>query len=84
MLPRLAAIVSITTRVITFSCFPIMRKISRVNGTKVISVTSLVMIILQKKHRSTSVTERLRQTSRPLQQIMSQLSKGAQPLKTEL
>ena len=52
MLPRLAAIVSNTTRERTEPVWRTLRVTSRVNGTKVIKVTSLVMTILLKKHLS--------------------------------
>ena len=52
MLPRLAAIVSNTTRERTEPFWLTPRVTSRVKGTKVIKVTSLVMTILLKKHSS--------------------------------
>ena len=60
MLPRLAATVSTTTRVSTRSSRPSIRNTSRVKGTKVMRVTSLVITMLQKKHSSTSTADRLR------------------------
>ena len=52
MLPRLAAIVSNTTRERTEPFWLTPRVTSKVKGTKVIKVTSLVMTILLKKHSS--------------------------------
>ena len=60
MLPRLAAMVSSTTTFRTRSSSPIMRNTRMVKGTKVMSVTSLVITMLHPKHRSTMVTESLR------------------------
>ena len=53
ILPRFAAMVSSTTIFSTRSSLCTMRNTRRVKGTKVISVTSFVMIMLQKKQSST-------------------------------
>ena len=58
MLPRLAAMVCMVTTGIIFSFFPTISKITMVNGTKVISATSLVMIILEKKQSATNIPAR--------------------------
>ena len=58
MLPRFAAIVSITTSLRIRSSRPIMRKTRIVKGTKVINATSFVITILLKKHKNTSTNDR--------------------------
>lgn len=56
MLPRLAAMVSMT--IIKITLFESMHfRNSRVRGTKVISVMSLVMTIDEKKHTKISIRE---------------------------
>ncbi len=57
MLPRLAAMVISTTIRQVIKVMPAFLKIMIPNGTNVISATSLVMNMLLKKHRNTSVTE---------------------------
>lgn len=53
MLPRLAAMVCRTTTGISLSSRRIIFSSSMAKGTKVISATSLVMNMLEKKHRRT-------------------------------
>ena len=60
MLPRLAPIVSSTTSFTIRSSLPVMRNTSIVKGTKVSSVTSLVMIMLEKKQSSTMTADSAR------------------------
>ena len=56
MLPRLAATVCNTTTGMARSFRPQRSRARRAKGTKVIRATSLVMIMLVKKHSSTSVS----------------------------
>ena len=57
ILPRLAAIV--TSTIVISSCFflPHIMNSSIANGTKVMSATSLVMNMLEKKHSITSTAD---------------------------
>ena len=57
MLPRLAATVCRTMTGISRFCCPVMDRTRTVNGTKVISATSLVISMLRKKHRNTRTAE---------------------------
>ena len=60
MLPRLAAMVSRTiTGIRNFFCSA-MDRTSMVNGTKVISATSLVISMLKKKHRKMKSADSIR------------------------
>ena len=54
MLPRFAAIVCITTTNIISSLRPAIFNVRIANGTNVISETSFVINILQKKHKNTN------------------------------
>ncbi len=63
ILPRLAAMVCITTRgskSLALCSSPVIPSTVKVKGTKVISATSLVISMLEKKHRSVSRSTRLR------------------------
>ena len=55
ILPRLAATVCSTTTKASRSCRPVRHRISTVKGTKVMSATSLVMSMAEKKHSSTNI-----------------------------
>ena len=81
ILPRLAAIVSST---ISFSTFPsifTIRKTRTVKGTNVISVTSLVMIILQ-KNKGAPGTQTAAANCQPVSAASVQAGKNAQRLKS--
>ena len=60
ILPKLAAMVSSTTIFSTVCTLPPIRSTRSVNGTKVISATSLVITILLKKQSTTMTAENLR------------------------
>lgn len=58
ILPKFAATVSITAIGISLSDFPDIFNVVTVNGTKVMSATSFVIIIAQKKQSSPKISER--------------------------
>ena len=63
MLPRFAPIVSRTASFTIRSSCPVIRNTSMVNGIKVSNVTSFVIIMLEKKQRSTIIADRARRLS---------------------
>lgn len=78
ILPRLAATVCSTTRGTTSQSCPAMCSTIRAKGTKVISDTSLVMTMLQKKGRNTRANIILRVVSvRRSRQLPSQTNNPA-------